>query len=305
MTTLFTHPKAPIFLKKIRKVFATTDFYQRLSNRRILFVCGGPVKARSRSLRNRFFKYAEQELPNFQLFLAEKAAEDWLDHNSPGYLELAKFEKLIASISDGIVIFPETPGAIAELGYFANADDSIKKKILVVNDTNKQSRSFINIGIINEITRNSIFGEKILVDYKSQSPQFENIKEILNFHLRNARRVRIKYDSFSKIKPAERFLIVNELINILIIPSFVDLLAALKHVFNDPEKDEVNFFLSILVSSGNIIRIEDEPFLRVSKNFESSIDFEGRDINSIKIISSEFLSKNHPKINAILKEASA
>ena len=73
-----------------------------------------------------------------EVFLAEAAATDVLEYHRPRFLNLAEFERALANIADCILIFPESPGSLSELGYFA-AFDELRQKCLIVNDLRRQA----------------------------------------------------------------------------------------------------------------------------------------------------------------------
>ena len=88
---------------------------------------------------------------------------------------LAKFEEILANISDCIIIFPESAGSFAETGYFSKTN--IKNRTLIVNCSNEQGESFLNLGPIDLVSKASIFGQTVLLN--SKNPDFSIIKERL------------------------------------------------------------------------------------------------------------------------------
>ena len=76
-------------------------------------------------MRSRFVDWAKVELPNVITLLAEKAFRDTYFHDPPETLNLSTFETQIAEIADCVVIFLESVGSFAEIGFFSS-----KKKYL-------------------------------------------------------------------------------------------------------------------------------------------------------------------------------
>ena len=96
--------------------------------------------------RRKFHAWATKKLRNITFLLAEDASKDLLQHANPGFINLSEFENLVADIADCIILFPETKGAIAELGLFSGSKKA-SRKLLIVTDKKHQSKdSFINLG---------------------------------------------------------------------------------------------------------------------------------------------------------------
>jgi hypothetical protein len=91
----FLHPAGAVLLRRVAQAFTRDDLYL-VVDRHLLFVCGGPVAPETKSLRKQFLCYAQSELPNFRVFLAEAATTDIVKSNPPNFLNLANFEHFIA-----------------------------------------------------------------------------------------------------------------------------------------------------------------------------------------------------------------
>lgn len=303
MITPSTHPKGRSLLSEVKEVISTKTIFGALKNRRIIFVCGGPIKPRSQSKRKKFIQFAKDNLPHFRIFLAEKAIEDFLDNNPPQHIDLTFYENLVAKIADGIVIFPESAGSIAELGFFSNAEENIYNKILIVNDVNEQGTSFINIGPVYKIEKSSIFRKTIYLDPKS--PDFTPVKNILEFKLRAKTRKSVSIGPYNELGTAEKLFFTYEIISIFGVLSFDGLVACLSEIFNfSPEKEELQFILSILVSCGDLVRAgSDQSYFIASKNSKSFVEFENYDVNKLKIKALEFLQKYDSQAYGIFRSA--
>ena len=134
---------AKALLLELRDVFRDKEIFFSLG-RHIVFVCGGTKRT---AFRSRFLTYARKHNPGLRIFLAEEAVNNLLSHNKPEFINLAQFEDLVASLFDSILIFPESPGSIAELGFFSNSE-RLQQKILIANNSALQDDSFINLGPI-------------------------------------------------------------------------------------------------------------------------------------------------------------
>ncbi len=134
MDSQFGHPASEPLLAGVANLFKKNKIFSS-QDRHIIFVCGGSNR---KSMRVRFMKYARAEISDMRMFLAESAAKDLLTHGEPAPLDVADFEDLIADISDCVLIFPESPGSIAEVAYFCRSE-KICNKILVVSKTSLQA----------------------------------------------------------------------------------------------------------------------------------------------------------------------
>src|SRR5262249_3851407 len=140
--------------EEISEVFRTKPVFRR-GPPHVLFVCGGPVSGATASMRGEFINWAKTGLPDFAVLLAEDAFREASFAGPPRFINLARFEKLVADISDCIIIFPESAGSYAEVGYFA-AIEEVRTKVLVVNDRKFEAvDSFVSLGPVSTINVDS------------------------------------------------------------------------------------------------------------------------------------------------------
>ena len=163
MSHPFQHLAAKSLLKRVAQLFHEDGiFIAKDSN--IVFVCGGPYSDTT-TMRRRFMDYAERKLPHLRMFLAENAEKDYVTHDEPEFHNIAEFEELIAEVSDCVIIFPESVGSYAELGYFANVA-AVRKISLIVHPADMQSDdSFILRGPVDLYDKHSDFRKVIHVDF--------------------------------------------------------------------------------------------------------------------------------------------
>lgn len=119
---------------ELRNLFRGSSVFYSI-HKHISFICGGKngdgtEKPPNRSLYLDHLRNTNNSdiLP----VLAEKAIDEFLAAGDSGRLELNSFEELIAEVVDSVLIFPESPGSFAELGFFS-AKEKILKKTLVAN----------------------------------------------------------------------------------------------------------------------------------------------------------------------------
>ena|SRR5436190_1870912 len=123
-----------------------------VSDRRSIFLCG----ADPRQPNNLRSKVAEGLVgPRysyyFDLIYPEEIFEDLL--YSPQSRDLLSLENLLADSVDALVIIPESPGSLTELGAFVNNERLRKRIVCVVDKKFKKDKSFINRGPLQLIKR--------------------------------------------------------------------------------------------------------------------------------------------------------
>jgi hypothetical protein len=178
MSHPFLHPLSGVLLERVARLFKDDDAYL-VPDRSLLFVCGGPVGPEAKSVRKQFLQYAAEALQNFRVFLAEAAARDVIEYDEPKFLNLAEFEQFISTFADCILLFAESAGSLAEVGFFS-AYIGMRRKLLVVNRIGVQAvDSFINNGPLALINDDSAFKPVIYVDFDQEKIDFSPIKQRL------------------------------------------------------------------------------------------------------------------------------
>lgn len=250
MPNPFSHPSSDKLLGYIKTQFETNKFNQK-KDRHLIFLCGGSVSPRSRSLRKKFIRYSQKSLPKFRIILAETVVKDITQHSDPDFFNIADFESFIADISDCLLIFPESPGSIAEIGFFSNNEKTVRK-ILAVTDLNRQHDSFIYIGPIDKINNKSIF-KSVVIDYKR--PNFKPIKKRLNDRFPASQAKHFPFKDFSEYTVQERLYIVFQLLIIFSALTLEGLVYCLNKIFGNYKLEEIKHFLSFLVAAKYVRRI--------------------------------------------------
>jgi hypothetical protein len=144
-------------------VFSEKRIYHRES-RLIMFVCGGETGEGGTSLRKQFIEWAENNLLEFVCLIAEEALKDSFADEGLSFVNLAKFELVLADVADCVLIFPESPGSFAETGFFANPS-KVRRKSLVINKLSLQTaESFLNLGPIDTISSSSFLKPTLLLN---------------------------------------------------------------------------------------------------------------------------------------------
>ncbi len=265
-------------VKKLTALFKSKSIF--LSRKRhIVFVCGG---SSPRSARMRFLRYAKAELPNVTFFLAEAAEKDCLSHSKPTFLNLSDFEELVAAIADCIILFPETPGAIAELGLFSGSKTARKSLLVAIKSEYQSNDSFINRGPLATIDKESSFGSRVVLDF--QNPDFSHIKQKLALLGKFRNRSTFKHETLAKMSKSEKLFVILEIINVfraLALPEITEILTA---IFSKPSGKELRYLLSVLVAAGYVTRKgADEEYFASAEPPHTFLEYERTGIEEIKI----------------------
>ncbi|MCK4644026.1 retron St85 family effector protein [bacterium] len=98
------------------------------------------------------------------IYLPEKEFKEELYGKLSYRFDLLNFENQLAELIDIVIIVLESPGAIAELGAFANHEILNKKLIVVVSREHIRDKSFIIKGPIRYLKKNKL-NQVIYTDY--------------------------------------------------------------------------------------------------------------------------------------------
>jgi hypothetical protein len=297
MPTPFSHPRGVALLRQATVAFKTKKITHR-NDRHVIFLCGGSVNPYSRSLRYRFLKYFEDQLHAFRLFRAEDASRDLIQHNAPTFLNIASFESLIADISDCIIIFPESPGSIAELGFFTHSNTALQK-LLLVNDLNFQSDSFINLGLVDKINSKSIFRQTIVIDFKN--PDFSLIKRRLEDRLPKSAKT-FEYKKFKDLSKPHKLHILFQIIFLFRALKFESVVHCFNQIFGTTNEKQVKHILSILIAAKYVERRGDDlSYFVPSPKALPFLEFKNYDVNDLQAKATEFFRRDHPETFNVIR----
>lgn len=279
MTSEFSTPAGISLLREIRNLFERNRVFRR-NDVPFVFVCGGPID--TNTMRKQFLDWSSRELPEVVTVLAERAFRDTFFHTPPKTYNLGTFESLIADISDCVILFPESPGAYAEMGFFS-AITKIGSKILVVNDILYQAvDSFANLGPINTFNRQSFLNPALHVNTAGPgSIDFSPIKERLKRMMDRKKRTSLTHRTYSQLSRLEKFLIIMEIVNLVHITTLFGLMQCIQTAFDTFKGNEVKQLLSILVASKRVERLAGD-FYALAKGARSGLEFDGADVRDLK-----------------------
>ena len=146
-----------------------------------------------------------------------------------GYSDLLEFERDAAYLSSAIVLFSESPGALAELGAFA-IDETLLPRLIVVVDQkfveSANQRSFLNLGPLKRIRDNKML---CVIDSESSfSLSDDNVKITIDFITASLPTTH-KTEAFLPNNPTHRLLLIADIIDLLIVSKADDLMCVLEH----------------------------------------------------------------------------
>lgn len=244
-------------IAELASAFKNKDLY-RSADVPVIFVCGGKTDVQS-TMRAQFLWWAHQNLSDHVVLLAENAFRTTLVEHHQSIVNLATFESLIAGVSDCVLIFPESAGSLAEVGYFANSKAS--KKILIANHLKFQAEdSFINLGPLQTINSRSFLQPSLHLSMQGDKFDFSPVADRLRRIKERSRRRQIRYRSYKELQPNERFFIVLEALRVVRITTLENLYKLLKQTHQGANKRDLVHFLSIMIAA-NYARRNGEFFI--------------------------------------------
>jgi hypothetical protein len=251
--------------------------------KRIVFLCGGPLTPEAQSLRKRFCHWARTNMSGFTLVLAEDAIRTHITLGSRKRLDLNVFEKFIADISDCTLIFPESAGSYAELGFFsAKAADH---KVLVVNDMAYQTvDSFIALGPLSSIDVASNLAPTIWITQQNAETDFVHVKQRITsrFSTLPLRRREIKKERWKNLQFDMKIAIILASVTLLLATNMSELKACLKLAFYRREQgEELQWLLSFLVAAKLLREVDGYYLLAEENNRPMNIVFENVSVQTV------------------------
>jgi hypothetical protein len=269
-----THPGARQLTARLVKGLSGSFSVRR--RRRIIFVCGGSLDPVGASLRANFVAWASKTVEKDAFLLRSEIAYAAATQRGGKFINLSEFETVLATLSDCVLIFPESPGSYSEVGIFASRD-RIKDKTLVANDSSHEWHdSFLTLGPIHAINKGSLFNPSVDFDSKrGPDPTFPErvwarIDERTK-HVRLAHKPSLGH--FAEMPATDRMAIVAGILNFTGIARFGDLLDIVRAVYPKKKNDARVLRNTIgLLSAMGQISIPTEQLYRTKATQEFSLD---------------------------------
>jgi hypothetical protein len=129
------------------------DKFAILNQPDYIFLCGGRLDDFDYSLRAHFYRDKVEKTPSLlkRVQLAEKA-DEWYQSRKL-FDDLLELEEHLAGLSACVLLFVESPGAIAEFGAFSQMGLIQEKLVVVIEESYFNKQSFIKNGLVEHVRR--------------------------------------------------------------------------------------------------------------------------------------------------------
>jgi hypothetical protein len=285
MIKLGNHPGASRVLAPLEGLFKSEEAFFSI-HQHLSFVCGAQgdkLQDGTPNLRSQFLRHLDKQDDGHRILpiLAEKAIDEVLRADDGVVLDLAIFEDLIAQIVDSVLLFPESPGSFAELGFFA-AKPEICKKTLVATKQEYQGQSFINLGPIPIVSRYTIFAPIPIVLGDDLEKGFAQVSERLKFHTSQRKyHKRYGHEDLIKQPPKIQLTLIYELIRFFSFITEQNLLYCINRLFGVYDVERVRRLLAVLVAMEYVSRTEYGDY-QIKKDSPPLMEYKGDKFEQIK-----------------------
>lgn len=293
MSHPFRHPKGKELLNRVaHSIRGGATFV--LPGSPIIFVCGG--SADGPSMRQRFLDYAAAQLTHLRFFLAETAQMDYVNHIDGEFQNVAEFEDVMAEISTCTILFPESPGSFAELGYFSK-NEKLRKKLLIVNDLTLQGQdSFIALGPVGLVDIHSTFRPTIQMQF-DDVPDFALIRDRLNNRIPAKKRKRFSNKNYKKLSNIEKFYTVFEIIRIFRALTYDGISFAFRRIWHHVKASELHRILSILIAANYVLRGgEEKEYFCLNVSTNPFFEYTDLNVDRISIEALDLYQREYPEV---------
>lgn len=226
-----------------------------------VFLCGGASDAKYTSYRDRL-RYRIEKDNGLAIFYPEELFAEMLSRKK---YDLLTLEQFLADNSDLIVIVCESPGSFAELGAFANNENTVDKVVVLLKTKYKNQKSFIVQGPVQYIKDKS--KDSVIYFNRDLDELEKQLYKLLKKKFRNNR-----YGSTSK-RRKDINLISGQYYFIILLLYFykkinvVELKSCIKKIYHECNFDE-QYFRLIYFSA--IKRLYNDGFLVKNLDKEES-----------------------------------
>jgi len=237
-------------------------------------------------MRAQFLEYAKTSLDKYQIILAENIAREIKENQVTEWEDIATFENQLSKLAGCVIIFPESPGSFAELGYFSNSPE-VNQKTLVVNCLSKQKDSFITIGPVNLIDKKSKFQTTIYTVRQENSWNFDNVKMRIEDRLDRTKRFHMPF-LYKDASFKEQMFLTLKTIRIFPLLDRSNLIKVMSELFgNGPYYENLPYHLATL-SSCNYIRITERGLFFPNLEIDELLEIDSLDEEKARLEILEF-----------------
>jgi hypothetical protein len=228
---------------------------------KFVFLCGGIIAEKNAPHTLRDYLYRTKKFSselNGEVVLAETARN--LFHSTK-YRDLISFEEDIARIASLVLVIPESPGSLAELGAFATNDVIRRALRVIMQERHENDVSFIRLGPIEYLRwregRNSVGIFPWQVDNSNRirrrtiSPHYKSVVDFINTHLDTTP----ASTYFGRAEDLKIFYLIYWVINILVAVSLSVLTRCVSSLLPGVNKFEITNKLYCMVIAGWVLKL--------------------------------------------------
>lgn len=194
-------------------------------------------------------------------------------HSFSGYDDLHEFERDACYIASSVIIFLESPGALAEAGALTIDDHLPTSLFVVTRDEHYSAESYVRLGPIKRVE--NLKGEICIINGspgdRINDDDFETIKD----HFGAWNPDFPKTEKFNSDNKTHQLLLISDLVNILLVSKSDDLLKVLSHLGVVINKSKLEKYLSLLhfFDEIKLIKRGMETFYKSHSDFKDCIDY--------------------------------
>jgi len=173
-------------LKKLATRISDEVFNKIQSSKTTIFLCGAS-KEKKNSQREKIANALTGGWYSFQYDILYP--EDLFDElmTGPSQQDLMSMENILAESVDAIVLVPESPGAFAELGAFAN-NEALREKLICVQDIRyKKKKSFVSYAL--RLIKKSKKGEIVYTNFAEELGEVDSLRKAISKMRRSSSKV--------------------------------------------------------------------------------------------------------------------
>lgn len=196
-----------------------------------IWVFGGPCDKNGgapKSLRDSFWRQTLVQLGPKWLRDLDRPEDHtgWLEHS--GYGDLLEFERDACYLARAVIVFAESPGAHAELGAVALDDAIVSRLVSVIQHKHSQGESessFLALGPLRRVRHRGcvcVVGDS---DNQLNSHEFQDVLDSVDTWLPAGH----KREKLQQSNPSHRLLLIADLVDLMLLSSEPDLIAAAGH----------------------------------------------------------------------------
>jgi hypothetical protein len=224
---------------------------------KFVFLCGGVITPSAPPSTLRDYLYRTKHLStdlNADVVLAETARDLF---RSTKYRDLISFEEDIARLASLVIVIPESPGSLAELGAFATNEIIQQTLCVIVQERFANDESFIRLGPIEHIIKTQgrdfvgvypwrIDSSRSRVLPRSMSQHYADLVQFINIHLDRLP----SSTSFRRIPALQIFYVIYWVANMLVAVSSSVLKACVSFLLSDAQPDDISNKIYSLMIAG-------------------------------------------------------